>query len=290
MTRFTVVGAAGYLGRHLSAHLRAQGRQVWAPQRAGADDCAAWLGRPLGHVLYCAGVTGDFRARAFDAMDAHTGLLCTLLRRARFDSLLYLSSTRVYLGAASGFEDAPLRVQPGDPEQLYNLSKLAGEALCHAGNRARAPGLAGLPRVRIARLSNVVGPAMDATSGLPAELLHQARSGHLLLRSDPRSARDYLHLADLLHWLPRIALTGRAPLYNLASGVQTSHAQWLAWLQRRTGCTLQYTQGASLQSLPPISVQRLQAEWPHRPRCVFDDALLTTGAGTASARAQRPRP
>ena len=171
---FTVLGASGYIGSRLVAHLQAQGHTVWAPTRGDTEVFT----RPLGHVIYCVGLTADFRTRPFDTVDAHVGLLAEVLRRAQFDSLLYLSSTRVYMGAASTHEDAPLSVLPGDPSYLYNLTKLTGESLCHACGR---------PGVRVARLSNVVGPGMDSASGnLVADLLRQARQGHIVLRSDPQ--------------------------------------------------------------------------------------------------------
>lgn len=259
---FTVLGASGYIGSRLVAHLASQGHPVWAPARGDAGV----FSQPLGHVLYCAGLTADFRTRPFDTVDAHVGLLADVLRRSQFESLLYLSSTRVYMGAASTDEDAPLQVLPGDPSYLYNLTKLTGESLCHASGRAQ---------VRVARLSNVVGPGMDASSGnLVADLLHQACQGHVALHSDPRSSKDYVHLADVLDWLPAIALAGRAAVYNVASGLQATHAQWLEWLHERTGCTVQWPQDAPLQQFPPIAAQRLQAEFGVRPRPVFADDLL----------------
>lgn len=262
MTAFTVLGASGYIGSRLVAHLRGQGHVVWAPARGDADI----FGQPLGHVLYCVGLTADFRTRPFDTVEAHVGLLAEVLRRAQFDSLLYLSSTRVYMGAASTEEDAPLSVVPGDPSYLYNLSKLTGESLCHASGRAG---------VRVARLSNVVGPGMDAQSGnLVADLVRQARGGHVVLRLDPSSRKDYVHVADLLDWLPRVALDGRATVYNVASGVQTTHGQWLGWLRERTGCTVEWPDAAPVQQFPPIATQRLQTEFGARPRPVFSDDLL----------------
>lgn len=260
--RFTVLGASGYIGSRLVEHLRAQGCDVQAPLRGDAEIFI----RPLGHVIYCVGLTADFRTRPFDTVDAHVGLLADLLRRARFTSLLYLSSTRVYMGGTTTQEDAPLTVLPGDPSYLYNLSKLTGESLCHASGRAG---------VRVARLSNVVGPGMDAASGnLVADLLQQARQGHMVLRSDPQSAKDYVHVDDVLDWLPRIALRGRCSVYNVASGVQTTHAQWLEWLGVRYSSTYEVLDGAPLQRLAPINVSRLHAEWGVVARPVW-------GAGAA---------
>lgn len=260
MTTFTVLGASGYIGRHLVAHLRSQGHAVWAPERGDAQV----FKRPLGHVFYCVGLTADFRTRPFDTVDAHVGVLTEVLRRTQFDSLLYLSSTRVYMGAASTDEDAPLTVLPGDPSHLYNLTKLTGESLCHACGRAG---------VRVARLSNVVGPGMDEQSGnLVADLVRQARQGVMVLRSHPSSAKDYIHIDDVVQWLPTIALNGKHSTYNVASGVQTTHAQWLQWLASRYVSRCEIQSDAPVQSFMPINVTRLQSEFGWLARPVWDTA------------------
>lgn len=254
MSQFTVLGASGYIGSRLVERLRADGHTVWAPARGDGRVLSA----PLGHVLYCIGLTGDFRARPFDTADAHVTFLAQVLQRTQFDSLLYLSSTRVYQGAVRTDEGAPLTVQPGDPSYLYNLTKLTGESLCHASGRSH---------VRVARLSNVVGPGMDAASGnLVADLLHQARNGHVVLRSSLQSAKDYIHIDDVAQVLPRIALAGRAVTYNVASGFQTTHAQWLDWLVACTGCGVTVQPEAPWHGFPPINTERLRSEFGLTPR------------------------
>lgn len=260
---FTVLGASGYIGSRLVSHLRTQGHTVWAVQRGDPQ----LYEQPLGHVVYCAGVTANFRSHPFDTVAAHVTLLAEVLQRAQFDSLLYLSSTRVYMGAASTDENTPLTVLPGNPSYLYNLSKLTGEALCHASRRAG---------VRIARLSNVVGPGMDARFGnLVADLVHQANLGHVVLYSDPRSAKDYVHIDDVLDWLPWIAVYGQERVYNVASGQQISHAQWLQWLVAHTGCTTEVVMDAPVQYFLPIAVERLRNEYQYfNPRSVWDAGIF----------------
>ena len=254
MSLFTVLGACGYIGRRLVTYLQESGHEVWAPER-GASDV---FSRPLGHVMYCVGLTGNFRSRPFDTVDAHVALLQELLRRAQFDSLLYLSSTRVYMGSDRADEEAPLQVLPADPSYLYNLSKLLGESLCHASGRTG---------VRVARLSNVVGSGMSSDSGnLIADLVAQARTGHVVLRSALQSAKDYIHVDDVLESITRIALGGAHRTYNLASGVQTTHGQWLQWLAHSTGCSVECLDQAPVQQFPVISVQRLRNEWPEAGR------------------------
>ena len=256
--QFTVLGATGYIGSRLASHLHTQGHTVWSPAR---NDTTVFT-RSLGHVIYCVGLTANFRVRPYDTVDAHVVLLSEILQRAQFESLLYLSSTRVYMGATRTAEDAELTVVPNDPSYLYNLSKLMGESLCHASGRTG---------VRVARLSNVVGPGMDASSGnLVADLQRQAQQGLMVLRSHRASAKDYIHIDDVVQWLPLIALTGRSTTYNVASGTQITHGQWLEWLTKRHPCRVEASDDAPLQSFTHIEITRLKTEFGVTARPVWD--------------------
>ena len=141
--RYTILGGRGFIGTRLATHLRSLGHEVWVPER----DDPAMFSAPLGRVFYCIGLTADFRQRLLDTVDAHVCLLNRVLRSGNFDSLLYLSSTRVYAGAGSTHEGANLVVSPLLPGDLYNLSKLMGESVCLAS---------GGP-AKVVRLSNVYG-------------------------------------------------------------------------------------------------------------------------------------
>lgn len=251
--RFTVLGAAGFIGRHLVAHLRGCGHVVETPGRAAIQDdgpgSRSLSGRSLGHVVYCIGLTADFRDRPVETMEAHVGRLLGLFRKADFDSVLYLSSTRVYAGSPTGCEDQALRADPADPDCLYNISKLAGEALCLSQSD---------PRVRVARLSNVYGPGMQSDSFLAA-VAREARSGLIHLASAPQSAKDYLAVAEAVDALRRIALAGETRLYNVASGRTVDHATLANRLQDITGCALSVLPDAPVRRFPQIDTGRLQA-------------------------------
>lgn len=179
--RITVLGAGGFIGHHLALHFRDLGHEVVAVDRAGLP---AFLtgGGEAGHVVYCIGLTGDFRTRPLDTAEAHAGIVAQVLQRVRLESLLYLSSTRLYARAEMAREDVPLPVQPAAASDLYNVTKLAGEALCLSDPR---------PCIRVARLSNVYGPGMGVASFLGQVLAEGAASGRVLLRQSLRSAKDY---------------------------------------------------------------------------------------------------
>jgi nucleoside-diphosphate-sugar epimerase len=213
--RLTVLGAGGFVGSALVATARAAGVEVFAPAR----DDLSWArpdGPPLGHVVYAIGLTADFRTRPLDTMRAHVGLLHDLLAHGRFRSLTYLSSTRVYAGAPATREDTPLRVDPHDASDLYNLSKLAGESLCLHGGR---------PGCRVARLSNVVGPRREGDTFVDQLLAEAQRDRRVTLQGDPAAGRDYIALADAAALLLRIALAPAAHgIYNVASGEHVTNA------------------------------------------------------------------
>lgn len=262
---FTVLGASGYIGGRMVQFLRAAGHPVYAPRR-GAPGA---LDHPLGHVIYAIGVTADFRSRPLATMEAHVTALAEVLRCGQFDSLTYLSSTRVYAGVSSGTEDAALIVNPTDPSDLYNLSKLAGEALC-----LTSPDQS----IRVVRLSNVFGADMDA-GGQPsqnflAQVVREAESGSIRLGTAPGSAKDYVAIDDVTRALHRVALDGAHRLYNVASGRNVTNGEIAAVLSRLTGCRVESAAGAPEIVYPPIDTRRIEAlfppEQPWRPAALLD--------------------
>jgi UDP-glucose 4-epimerase len=184
------------------------------------------------------------------------------------DSLVYLSSTRLYdgLGAGLAHENAILPLDPSNPRHLYDLSKGLGESLCHAVGQGRA---------RVARLACVYEGPQDIDGFLP-DLLRQVlaarRAGRAQIEvsSSPHFSRDYVHLDDVVDALIRIALFGRQPIYNVASGVNVSNAELFEYLGHQWGCSvlpqLQTVSGPT----PQVDVERLCSELQWRPRRLFD--------------------
>jgi nucleoside-diphosphate-sugar epimerase len=253
---FTVIGAGGFIGSALVARLLADGHEVQQPARGASE---LFTG-PLGHVIYAAGVTADFRERPFDSLRANTSLLADVLERAEFDSLLYLSSARVYRHATHTREDAAIALQPHDPEDLYDLTKLTAESLCQASRRQP---------VRVVRLSNVVGADFGSKNFLTELIRGACDGGHIALRSAPHSEKDYVLLADVVDILPRIALSGRQRCYNLGAGRNLTHAQVVQAIVACTGARLSTLPGASAVVFPALDTTRLSNEFGFSPRAVL---------------------
>lgn len=249
---FTVLGAGGFIGSQLVGALKGEDRaDVYAPLRQGKGDIFDDLrDRDLGHVFYCIGLTANFRNRPFDTVEAHVCLLRRLLEYGRFESLTYLSSTRVYEDATTTRESAILQVSPDNPGHLYNLSKLLGESLC----------LASGGKARVARLSNVFGRAMPQQNFISQVLKEAADTGRVQFLTAPQSVKDYVSVTDIIRWLPQIALHGTHSIYNVASGGNTSNAE-LALLLEKKRIAVSFAEGAPEWSFPVIDTSRLVQEF-----------------------------
>lgn len=255
--RFTVLGSRGFIGSHLVEWLCRQGHRVYAPDRIDAEV----LARPHGHILYGIGLTADFRTRPLATMQAHVCLLRELLESAEFESLTYLSSTRVYQGAEATHEEAMLRVCPQRPDDLYALSKLAGEALCLHGGRQQ---------VKVARLSNIVGLRKDRDLFID-QLLHDiVTHGALTLRSAPASSKDYLWIEDAVEAIAGLAQSPHSGCFNLASGENVSNQTLLDHLHAHFEFRHTFADAAPVLDFPPIDVQKIGAALSFRPQ-KFDD-------------------
>ena len=260
----TVIGGQGFIGKALVAALQHQGWDCWVPDRG-----TQWPQpeRDLGHVFYCAGLTADYLARPAATVEAHAGLLSRVLQSPRYQSLVYLSSTRLYDGLPSGSlanEDAGFQVMPAHPRHLYDLTKLTGENLCH---------LMGQGRARIARLACVYDQTPDAEGFLPELLRKLARTPAgttLSLASSPHVARDYVHVSDVVRALVDIAIQGTQPVYNVASGENLRNLELANRVAQVCNRHIVF-ESDQMQAQPPqIDVRRLQSAFNWRAERVFE--------------------
>jgi nucleoside-diphosphate-sugar epimerase len=254
----TVIGARGVIGSALTRHLQANGWDCRTPSRD-----AVWpeMHAPLGVVFYCAGMTADYLAQPALTLEAHVGLLARVLQSRSYESLVYLSSTRLYDDLppqAIAKEDMALAVRSTEPRHLYDITKLAGESLCFALGQGRA---------RVARLACVYD--RSGTQGFLPQLLEQIRAtpagGTLALHSSPHYARDYVHLRDVVRLLIDIATRGTQAVYNVASGVNVSNAELAEWVHACSGHTIEFALQSPAPAAPRVDVQRAAAEFQWTP-------------------------
>jgi nucleoside-diphosphate-sugar epimerase len=264
--KFTILGSSGFIGGRLVSFLRAQGHEVITPPRNMND----LMGHDLGHVIYAIGMTGNFRTQPDATIEAHVCTLQKLMKNARFESWLYLSSTRVYAGLPQDVfaeEEMPLPVRPS-LDSLYDISKLLGEAYCLSHDN---------PTIRVARLANVYGAGMSRHLFIGGIIEEIIKTKALILRESFLSSKDYIAVDDVVRILTSISLHGKERIYNVASGQSIDHNS-LADVMRAQKIDVSFMQGAPTRIFPRINVNKMMSEFGAVKGSLLDDfsALLTT--------------
>lgn len=252
---FTIFGSTGYIGSALVNALDSTGQSVFLPTR---NDASVY-DKNLGHVIYAIGITSDFRSKPFETIDAHICYLRSLLEHTTFESFVYLSSTRVYQGLdiSCASEESNLTVNPNNSSDLYNLSKLMGESLCLCSGK----------NVKVARLSNVIGVHHDlASTNFIPSLIKEANNGHIILQSGIDSAKDYIHLDDVVDLLLKISTCGNEKVYNVASGINITHREWIEKIVSLTNASYDFDSKKESIVYPSINIDRCKKEFNFTPK------------------------
>ncbi len=229
--RILVLGAAGFLGRHLVEHLLELGHDVegWSRETADLRDPASFEHRrgPWDAAVHLAGhsVPGDAwngeRVRENVAIAANA--LDHLARVAPGMRVVFVSSARVYADRLEAHrEDEPL-----GPTTLYGLSKLLSEDWARFRSRDLD--------VQIVRPFQNLGPAMPRGLFLPEFLERLSRGSGALEMRGPDNTIDVLDVRDGVRGIAALctvrARSGEA--WNLSSGVPRRVSEIAAALSRR---------------------------------------------------------
>ena len=207
--KITVIGASGFLGSSFVQFFRNKCDEIIEFNKHNEID----LQKDYGFVLYCAGVTFGFRERPFDVIEAHVSKLGQWLQKAKFQKLIYLSSTRIYQNNLSGSESqSELLV---DLTDVYNQTKILGETLCQY-----------CEKTLIVRLSNVLDFCPASPYFFWNFLRMYTKDEGICLEETADAGRDYICLEDVFHVTE--ALIGSANsngVWNFASGFKVSNRE-----------------------------------------------------------------
>jgi nucleoside-diphosphate-sugar epimerase len=257
MTCYTILGSGGYVGSHLVKKLQERNIDYICPKR---DEILTR--QNYGHIIYCIGLTADFRTRPFDTIEAHVCKLKNILKDCEFESLVYLSSTRVYKNRHDfGNEDDPLVVNPNDCDDLYNISKLMGESLCNVSPK----------KTYILRLSNVYGNDVNSSNFLSGVIRDALNKKKINLTVSLDSEKDYVSIHDVTDLIISITEKGRHPVYNIASGRNISNLEIMNKIKELTSCEVIVAPDAKKIVFPKINITKIYEEFSFSPSFLIED-------------------
>jgi nucleoside-diphosphate-sugar epimerase len=256
--KFTILGASGFIGTELVSYLKQRNHDCYIPKRNAVFS----PNENLGHIIYCIGLTSDFRTRLFDTVDAHVCRLLEVMKTACFESFLYLSSTRVYSGSKLSNEKDPLKVNPNHLDYLYNISKLMGESVCLSiGNK----------KIRVARLSNVVGYDFESDNFLFSLIKEAVLDNKITLKQPLNICRDYIMINDVLEMIYNISTNGENRIYNIASGKNLSNKEIIREIHEITKCEIELSEESKGMLFPEISIKRIENEFAFKPNHLINE-------------------
>jgi UDP-glucose 4-epimerase len=251
--RALVTGGAGFIGSHVVDALVERGDDVWALDNlasgrrenvnkgarfvevdirdASALERACSEAKP--EVCFHLAAQADVRVSiAEPALDAEVNVIGTanVLEAARAsDAKVVFSSTG---GAIYGACDRPAgEDSPRLPLAPYGTSKLAGEEYLATWSRLYETGHVSL------RFGNVYGPRQDphGEAGVVAIFFGRIAGGQeLRIFGDGRQTRDYVFVADVVA-ATLAAPSGRAGVYNVGTGIETSVLELAEGCKRASG-------------------------------------------------------
>ncbi len=249
---YTIFGSTGRIGSYLKKKLISDGNSVFSPSRK--DYYLAH--KNLGHVIYCSGVTSDFRYRSFDTVESHVCLLSFLLKHKNFESFNYLSSTRLNFPKKSYINKISPKFYGGHEVDIYNASKLTGEALCLQSK---------ISNVKITRICHVVNPNDKQRQNFLSDICGQEKRGEIVLNSSLQSKKNYIHINDLCFLLQLIGPFGKKNFYNIGSNNLISNNEIIKKLIKITKCSVIKSNNAQTILESKINISILKKEFNYQP-------------------------
>jgi GDP-4-dehydro-6-deoxy-D-mannose reductase len=283
-----ITGAAGFCGRHLSAHLADHGYDVFGVDLAPAQVPGATLlagdirdtafvqdvlqvAEPT-HVFHLAALTGanaDWEA-LHDVNVRGTSRLLQAMRLSGLNPAVLITGSSAVYGLVGPAALPIAETQCFSPATLYAVSKIAQEML--ANTYYAAHGM----RVIRARAFNLTGPG-ESSRFVTSAFAHQiaeieaGRRGPVLRVGNLEAVRDFTDVRDAACAYRLLAEFGEpGSVYNVCSGQATSIRQVLDGL-------------LALSSVPGISVELDPERLQHAdvPAQVGDGSRLRQATGWA---------
>lgn len=256
--KYTILGSSGFIGSNLELFLRNQAIECFTPPK----EYIFSKNENLGHVIYCIGLTADFRQKPMDTVKAHVCKLVEVLENSKFESFLYLSSVRVYNGNNMGTEECSVTVNPLNSSDLYNISKLMGESICLSISNQK---------IRIVRLSNVIGKDFESDNFLFSLIKEAVDTNQIRLNLPLHVSKDYISIDEVIAVIALIAEKGKERVYNIASGFQISNQQIVNKIKEYTNCSVEVSESSQFLQFPEISIERITNEFNFKPKNILKD-------------------
>ena len=93
----------------------------------------------------------------------------------------------------------------------------------------------------------------------------------ITLETSLDSEKDYIGIEKVADALCKIVMGAKETVYNVASGINTTHGALVEQISAITGCEVVVKPGAKTVRFPMINIDRIREEFGYRPSDILTD-------------------
>tara|TARA_B100001029_G_C15035833_1_gene440071 strand:- start:49 stop:849 length:801 start_codon:yes stop_codon:yes gene_type:complete len=259
--KYTIFGHTGFLGKNIVRYLKNNNQNCFLPKKK-----QFLFSKNLNNIIYCIGEDNVFN-NPINSIEANLKILTQIITKNKFESFLYISTTRLYLNSDKTSEDDIIKINPFSKEYFFNCLKLASENFCLSQNNKK---------IKIVRLSNLYGHFFKSQKYLLPTLLRDSVNKKIInLNINKNSKKNYLNVDDAIKIIIKIATKGKNRLYNVASDKQYSLNIIAKKIQKITNCKIKYKNQNIKYNEPIINIKKIKKEFNFKPNNNFLEFLET---------------
>ena len=96
---YTIFGSTGFIGKELVSYLKKKNKKVFTPRKNQIK-----FNKNLGYIIYCVG-SDDWKKKPKKGYFSNLGHLKKIIFNNKFKSIVFLSTTRLYINSKNNTEE-----------------------------------------------------------------------------------------------------------------------------------------------------------------------------------------
>ncbi len=240
---YTIFGHNGFIGSILREKLK--GNKLILPSRGQTI-----FKHHLGDIIYCIG-SDLWKKDYYNSYYANLGYLPEIIKKNKFNSFNFLSSSRIYKNSIFGDVDNLLKVNPADKDDYFNIKKICAESYLMSCDK----------KIKILRLGNLYGNNYNAPILLPTLIRNAINKKLINITINKKSLKDYLSVDDAANIIIKVIKSGKKNIYNIASGERISLQSIANKIKKITNCRIKYSNQKSLKNEAKIDITQIKKEF-----------------------------
>ena len=257
--KYTIFGHTGFLGQNIVGYLKKNNLNFFLPQKNRFI-----FSKNLNNIIYCIGVDNVFDD-PLDSIEANLKILSKIITKNKFESLLFVSTTRLYLNSNKTSENDLININPNLKNYFFNSLKLAAENFCLSQKNKK---------VKVVRMSNLYGNHFSKQKYLLPTLLRNSVNKKIIdIYINKKSKKNYLNVDDAIDVIFKVINKGKYRLYNIASDKLYTLDFIAKNIQKITKCKIRYKNQKFRYDEPKINIKIIKKEFNFRPKNDFGEYL-----------------